>query len=113
MSAAVALALLGAVSLARARSCALRLARRTAGASWPAVPVEVVSGAASPEMAGEGFFYRNQRGDRIRHPNAYRRAWGKPIYVPSTQRVVVGEGWLEAAVEGAILGELARRRRAS
>ena len=57
-------------------------------------PILLVPGNFPPVIHGEGWHYRNKRGDRIWHPGAYRRAWGKPIYVSSTRRVEVGVGWL-------------------
>lgn len=59
-------------------------------------PVVIVEGAMPPKTAGEGFYFTNGRGDIIHSPNAYRRAWGKPIYHPSTYRVEVGSEWLAA-----------------
>lgn len=57
-------------------------------------PVKIVSGNAKPSLKGRGFHYTNKRGQVIHHPNAYMKAWGKPIYNPSTIRVEVGFDWL-------------------
>lgn len=69
------------------------LARLWAGAAGNP-PVEIVHGSASPRMEGRGFYFENKSGDVIRHPAAYQRAYGKPIYVRSARRVVVGKRWL-------------------
>lgn len=57
-------------------------------------PVEVIDGEAPPRARGEGSYYETKTGIRVNHPNAYRRAWEKPVYVCSTARVEVGRTWL-------------------
>ncbi len=57
-------------------------------------PIVVVKGGSAPTLLGKSYHYVNKSGDIIRHPNAYKRAWGKPIYMPSTIRVEVGANWL-------------------
>ena len=67
--------------------------RRAAGVSGTTIPIVVIDGDTSPNYKGSPGHYRNKRGDVIQHPNAYRRAWGKPIYFSSTQMVEVGSEW--------------------
>lgn len=62
-----------------------------AGPHWPVV---VVPGDGSPSPEGCAAYYTNARGNVVHHPNAYRRAWGKPTYHHSTRRVEVGDEWL-------------------
>jgi hypothetical protein len=57
-------------------------------------PVLIVNGSLPPRMCGHSFYYENKSGDIIRYPNAYKKAWGKPIYISSTKRVEVGSEWL-------------------
>lgn len=47
-----------------------------------------------PKLKGKSYHYTNKSGHMIYHPNAYRRAWGKPIYRHSTLRIEVGCDWL-------------------
>lgn len=75
---------------------AKRLARRAAGAHG-ACPIEIVEGAASPSRQGEEAHYETLGGTWIRHPSAYsRRGWSSMRYCASSQRVVVGQLWLDA-----------------
>ncbi len=53
-------------------------------------PIRIVKGESPPKLKGRSYYYTNKSGDEIYHPNAYRKAWGKPIYNPSTIRVEVG-----------------------
>ena len=57
------------------------------------VPIELIDGESAPVVRGLSWHYTNKSGDLIYYPNAYRRAWGKPIYNCSTIRVEVGEEW--------------------
>jgi hypothetical protein len=59
------------------------------------IPIEVVPGKSKPVIKGRGYHFRNKSGDLIRHPNAYAKAWGKPIYYPSTLRIEIGEQFLK------------------
>lgn len=61
-------------------------------------PVVIVQGDKEPTLLGRSYHYENKSGDIIRHVNAYKRAWGKPIYVHSTIRVEVGAGWLLSGI---------------
>jgi hypothetical protein len=69
-----------------------RLVRAAVGAHC-SMPVELVPGDAAPQIVGESHHYVTPGGKPVRWPSAYRRAWGKPIYVASTRRVVVGVEW--------------------
>ena len=57
-------------------------------------PIKIVNGNVAPIIKGHHFYWSNKSGDVIRYPNAYKRAWGKPIYNHSTIRVEVGSDWL-------------------
>jgi len=71
-----------------------RWIREVAGAKATSYPIVVVKGADPPALKGKGWHYQNKSGDVIRYVNAYKRAWGKPIYVHSTRRIEVGSDWL-------------------
>jgi hypothetical protein len=57
-------------------------------------PVVIVGGDSPPKLCGHKFHYENKSGDIIRHVNAYKKAWGKPIYIHSSLHVEVGADWL-------------------
>jgi hypothetical protein len=71
---------------------------RLAVGAHTSCPVTVVEGDVAPHCTGEGCHYVTPSGKPVYHPNAYRRAFGKPVYVASTLQVVVGQGWLDAQV---------------
>ena len=68
--------------------------REVAGAKGTNCPIKVVIGNNPPTLKGRSWCYQNKSGDVIRYVNAYKRAWGKPIYVHSTRRIEVGSDWL-------------------
>lgn len=68
--------------------------RAQASKRGTSIPVVVVDGDVAPRRTGAGFRFVTPGGNPVYHPNAYRRAWGKPVYVPSTIRVEVGAAWL-------------------
>jgi hypothetical protein len=68
--------------------------REVAGAKGTCCPIKVVIGNNPPTLKGRRWHYQNKSGDVIRYVNAYKRAWGKPIYVHSTRRIEVGSDWL-------------------
>mgnify|MGYP001585616616 CR=1 FL=1 len=68
--------------------------RAAAGLPGTPYPIEVVGGYKAPALEGMPFHHVNKSGARVWHPNAYRRAFGRPIYIASTYRVEVGIGWL-------------------
>jgi len=70
-----------------------RWIRKSAGANNN-TPIHIVEGSLPPKLCGKSGYYINASGDIIHHPNAYRKAWGKPIYIRSTIRVEVGSEWL-------------------
>lgn len=78
-----------------------RAARLDAGTKWTGMPVEfdIDDETDFAGVAGESWHYVNKSGDRICHPSAYRAAYGKPIYVPSTLVVVVGPRWILKQLE--------------
>lgn len=57
-------------------------------------PFKILEGKNPPKLKGFGYYYTNKSGDIIRHPIAYRKAWGKPRYHHSTIRIEVGGDWL-------------------
>lgn len=58
------------------------------------IPVVVVPGRAAPQVRGRAAHHVTPNGSICHHPNAYRRAFGRPQYVCSTIRVEVGLSWL-------------------
>lgn len=70
-----------------------RLIRQAAGARNNC-PIEIIKGNNPPKLKGRSYYYTNKSGDEIRYPEAYRKAFGKPIYNSSTIRVEVGDNWL-------------------
>ena len=68
--------------------------RKAANCVGSTIPILFIDGdSAPPKYKGSPHHYRNKSGDVIHSSNAYRRAWGKPIYYPSTQRIEVGMEW--------------------
>lgn len=61
-------------------------------------PVEIVPGLAStpPQCVGTGYYHTTPGGDICHHPSAYRAAYGRPVYNPSTRAVQVTQGWWDA-----------------
>lgn len=57
-------------------------------------PIRVVDGAKAPQQLGESGYWTTPSGAICRHPSAYRRAFGRPVYNASTVRVEVGREWL-------------------
>lgn len=70
---------------------AIRAAAKLSGRSYP---IKVVGGHDEPKLAGEPFHWVTPGGKPVSFPSAYRRAWGKPVYVASTLRIEVGVAWL-------------------
>lgn len=70
-----------------------RLLREAVGARSNC-PIQIVTGNSPPKLTGRSYYYTNKSGDVIYHPNAYIRAWGKPIYNRSTIRIEVGSSWI-------------------
>jgi hypothetical protein len=70
--------------------------RSLVGAYGKPYQIVEVPGCEPPKMAGTHGHYVNATGELIRYPNAYRRSWGKPIYVASTVRIEVGTLWVRA-----------------
>lgn len=72
----------------------IRTALRTlAGLESYRCPIEVIPGDLPPRRTGCSYYHTNKSGDIIRHPNAYRRKYGKPIYHASSLAVVVGAAY--------------------
>lgn len=72
-----------------------RSIREIAKAPYNHVPIKFLDNCAPPVTKGNSFFFTNKRGDIIHYPNAYSRAWGKPIYHHSTVEVEVGKEWIK------------------
>lgn len=81
-----------------------RVCREIAGAHR-SMPVRLVAGSQAPVVTGRSYHWVTPGGRPVHHPNAYRRAWGKPIYVCSTLSVEVGIEWV-AARDPALAAEL-------
>ena len=85
----------GAATMLSERKAAREAASRSVGFRIRGnPPVEIVMGTARPYLQGESWRYETPSGKPVYHPNAYRRAYGKPVYVRSTRRIVVGAAWL-------------------
>lgn len=69
----------------------IRLQAEASGTKYPLV---VVDGEEPPQLKGRSSYYTNKNGTEIRWPNAYRKAWGKTIYNPSSRRIEVGANWV-------------------
>jgi hypothetical protein len=89
------------------RSWAMRNAK---GYSYSAAPIVIEDGKSPPRWAGSSYHFENKSGDYIRHPNAYRRVWGKPIYIASTRHIVVGKDWVKQLEIDIIQVRLSRHR---
>jgi hypothetical protein len=70
-----------------------RLVRAHCGAA-SSRPIVVVPGRGAPRKCGEGCRFETPGGRPVYHPSAYRRAYGRPVYVASTRRVEVGAQWV-------------------
>lgn len=69
---------------------AIRLAVRLAVGDHPkaSTPINLDNEVGTWEKVGSSQYHANKRGDIIKYPNAYAKK-GRPIYHPSTVRVVV------------------------
>ena len=72
---------------------ARRIARQYAGAEAN-LYVEVLPGGDAPHVAGRSYYWVTPGGRPVHYPAAYRRAYGRPVYRPSSRRVEVGVDWL-------------------
>lgn len=84
--------------------------RNSKGYSYSAAPIMIEEGKSSPRWSGSSFHYENKSGDLITYPNAYRRAWGKPIYIASTRHIIVGKEWLKKLEIDLIQVKLSRQQ---
>lgn len=66
-----------------------RTIREIAGADSH-VNVEIIDGAAPPEVVGRSYYWTTPGGTIVRHPQAFARRGWKTVYNHSTRRVVVG-----------------------
>jgi hypothetical protein len=81
------------------------------GRGYSSAPIVMEDGKSPPYWAGNYGYYINKSGDIIRHPDAYRRAWGKPIYMPSTRCIMVGRDWIKQLEIDLIQVKLSRQQR--
>jgi len=69
--------------------------RKQADATGKCWPIKLVDGYKCPTVTGHSFHYVTPGKHRpVYYPNAYRRAWGKPMYVGSTKCIEVGADWI-------------------
>jgi hypothetical protein len=90
------------------RSYAMRHAR---GYSYSSADIVIEDGNNPPRWEGHSYHFENKSGDLIRHPSAYRRNWGKPIYIASTRHIVAGKDWLKQLEIDLIQVKLSRQRK--
>jgi hypothetical protein len=57
--------------------------------------IQLIDGNSKPRIVGRTFRWETKTGKPVYYPNAYKRAWGKPIYIASTRRIQVGKQWVE------------------
>lgn len=67
--------------------------RKIAGAHR-SMPVDVIPGDSAPAVTGRPHHWITPGGRPVHFPSAYRRAFGKPVYVSSSLSVEVGVEWL-------------------
>lgn len=79
---------------ARAKRCRRIVRDGVAGGSTGVVQIEVHDGDDPPVVRGESGHYCTPAGRRVWYPNAYRRSYGKVVYVCSTRSVHVGSDWI-------------------
>jgi len=68
--------------------------RKAAGIPGSQCSISVLDGGFPPTKAGRSSYYTNKSGVIVHNASAYRGAWGKPIYHPSTIKIEVGHEWL-------------------
>lgn len=78
----------------RQRAKLLRPVRAAAGCTGKPWPVVIVDGDGKPSLKGESYHFTTPGGRPVYYPNAYRRAYGKPVYNASTLHIEVGREWL-------------------
>jgi len=69
-------------------------ALKHAGGHRKDAPIIIVEGDQSPNWKGCSFYWTTKTGKPVYYPNAYRKAWGKTIYVRSSIRIEVGKNWV-------------------
>jgi len=79
------------------------LLRTLAGARGKSVPITFDGQNLEPRLVGEPARYETPSGKPVYYPNAYRKAFGRPIRIASTYRVVVGLGWLQKALPSGVV----------
>ena len=68
--------------------------RKAAGWAGSPYPIKLVDGFEEPAAYGSEAYYTTPAGKPVYHPNAYRRAFGRPVYHHCTLEIVVGIGWV-------------------
>jgi hypothetical protein len=71
-----------------------RIVRAAVGLRGSACPIKIQDGFGAPIRTGQGGHWTTPGGRPVYYPNAYRRAWGKPVYHCSTLGIAVGAGWI-------------------
>ena len=70
----------------------------SAGEPQKNISIEVIPGIAlAPRTVGRSYHWVTPSGNPCPYPSAYRAHFGRPVYIASTRRVIVGETWLQAA----------------
>ena len=69
---------------------------RSAGQTQANIKIQIIPGIAlAPRTVGESYYWTTPSGAICHHPNAYSRAFGRPVYHGSTRRVIVGSEWIK------------------
>ena len=63
------------------------------GSPWPII---LVDGWKPPMVQGNEYYWTTASGSLVKYPSAYMKKFGRPIYNPSTKRIIVGLKWLYA-----------------
>lgn len=56
--------------------------------------IEYIDGNCPPSLIGKRGHWTTKSGITVIYPNAYRRAWGKPIYHKSTRKILIGKEYI-------------------
>ena len=71
---------------------------RSANQPQKNIRIELIPGIAlAPQTSGRSYHWTTPAGVPVQYPNAYSRAFGRPVYHASTRRVIVGEIWAAQA----------------
>lgn len=84
--------------------------RNTNGYSYTAAPIILIDGTSAPFFRGTSYRWETKAGKPVFYPSAYRKAWGKPVYVASTRSIVVGRDWVIQLEKDIIQCQISRVR---